>query len=287
MLRAVKSFGIGSSVKRREDVRLLTGQGRFLDDVNEPEQVYAAFVRSPHAHAQLEALDATRACAVPGVLGVFTARDLAADGVGTIPTLIAERGGGIRNRDGTRFAEPLWYPLATDRVRHVGEPVAVAVAITREVALDAAALVEVSYTARPAVVDAATARAVDASLLHDGVAENLCYDWECGDAAATATAMARAAHVAHLTVVDNRLITCFLETRGVLARWDEPDGRYTVHASLQSVHQLATNLARILGAPNGRVRCIAGDVGGGFGSKIQPYPEYVAVAWAADVWAVP
>src|SRR5260221_12129404 len=117
-------FGIGASVKRREDRRLLTGQGRYVDDVNVPNQAHAAFVRSPHAHADLVAIDAAPALAVDGVLAVFTSRDLVADGGGTIPTLIAERGGGIRSRDGSPFAEPPWHPLAIDRVRHVGQPVA-------------------------------------------------------------------------------------------------------------------------------------------------------------------
>ena len=124
------SFGIGAPVRRREDVRLLTGQGRYADDVNAPGQAYAAFVRSPHAHAAVNAIDGAAARAVPGVLAVFTGRDLVADGVGVIPTLIAERGGGIRSRDGSAFAEPPWHPLATDRVRHAGEPLAIVVAAT-------------------------------------------------------------------------------------------------------------------------------------------------------------
>src|SRR2546425_26279 len=199
------TFGIGASVKRREDQRLLTGEGRFADDFNGPGQAHAAFVRSPHAHADVLAIDAAPAKAVAGVLAVFTGHDLAADGVGGIPTLIAERGGNIRSRDGSPFAEPTWLALATDRVRHV----------TR------------------------------------------------------------------LTLVDTRLITCFMEPRAALAAWDAATGRYMIHASLQSVHQLAANLARMLGVARDRVRCITGDVGGGFGSKIQPYPEYVALAWAA------
>jgi carbon-monoxide dehydrogenase large subunit len=274
-------FGIGASVKRREDVRLLTGQGRYADDVNAPGQVYAAFVRSPHAHADVGSIDAAAAQAVPGVLGVFTARDLIADGVGTIPTLIAERGGGIRSRDGSPFAEPLWYPLATDRVRHAGEPVAVVIATTSVAAQDGAEAVAVRYAARPAVVDGLAALAEGAPQVHAGAARNRCYDWECGDAAATARAIADAAHVTRLTLLDNRLITCFLEPRAALAEWDTATERYTLHASLQSVHAQAANLARVLGVKRERVRCVTGDVGGGFGSKIQPYPEYVALAWAA------
>jgi carbon-monoxide dehydrogenase large subunit len=275
------SSGIGAPVRRREDYRLLTGQGRYADDLKAPGQAYAAFVRSPHAHADVLAIDAMAARGVAGVLGVFTGRDLLADGVGAIPTLIAERGGGIRSRDGSPFAEPAWYPLPTDRTRHVGEPVALVVATTPAAAQDGVAAVAVNYAVRRPVVDAVAALAEGAPVLHGGVARNRAYDWECGDAAATVRAMDAAAHVTRLALVDNRLVTCFLEPRAALAEWDPAAERYTLHASLQSVHAMALNLARILRVPTARVRCVTGDVGGGFGSKIQPYPEYAALAWAA------
>ena len=274
-------FGIGASVKRREDLRLLTGRGRYAEDCNAAGQVYAAFVRSPHAHADVVAIDAAPARAVAGVLDVFTGHDLIAGGVGAIPTLIAERGGGIRNRDGSPFAEPAWYPLATDRVRHVGEPVAIVIGATPAATLDGAQAVAVRYLGRLAVVDAVATLAEGAPSLHAGVARNRAYDWECGDAEATARAIATAAHVTRLALVDNRLVTCFMEPRAALAEWDAGAGRYTLHAGLQSVHQLAMNLARVLGVAAEHVRCVTGDVGGGFGSKIQVYPEYVALAWAA------
>src|SRR2546428_4218106 len=275
------SFGIGASVKRREDHRLLTGRGRYADDVNAPGQTYAAFVRSPHAHADMVAIDAAPARAVAGVLDVFTGRDLLADGVGAIPTLIAERGGGIRNRDGSPFAEPAWYPLATDRVRHVGEPVAIVIGATPAATQDGAQAVAVRYPGRPAVAAASPATAQGAPSLHAGVARNRAYDWECGDAEATARAIATAAHVTRLALVDNRLVTCFMEPRAALAEWDDGAGRYTLHAGLQSVHQLAANLARVLGVRTEQVRCVTGDVGGGFGSEIQPHPEHLALALAA------
>jgi aerobic carbon-monoxide dehydrogenase large subunit len=273
--------GIGASVKRREDLRLLTGRGRYAEDVSAPGQAYAAFVRSPHAHADVISLDAKPALAIAGVLGVFGGRDLVADGVGPIPTLIAERGGGIKSRDGSAFAEPVWHPLAIDRVRHVGEAVAIVIGASAAAARDGAEAVRVRYAEKPAVVDAVAALARGAPRLHDGVADNRAYDWECGHPEATARAIASAAHVTRLTLVDNRLVTCFLEPRAALAEWDAVAGRYTLHAGLQSVHQLAANLARVLGVPADRVRCVTGDVGGGFGSKIQVYPEYVALAWAA------
>src|SRR2546427_7862016 len=275
------TFGIGASVKRREDQKLLAGEGRFADDFNGLGQAHAAFVRSPHAHADVLAIDAAPVKAVAGVLAVFTGHDLAADGVGGIPTLIAERGGNIRSRDGSPFAEPTWLALATDRVRHVGEPIAMVVATTPAQARDGAEAVVVRYAARPPVVDAVAALGDGAPQLHAVATRNRVYDWECGDAAATDRAFAIAAHVTRLTLVDNRLITCFMEPRAALAAWDAATGRYTIHASLQSAHQLAANLARILGVARDRVRCITGDVGGGFGSKIQPYPEYVALAWTA------
>jgi aerobic carbon-monoxide dehydrogenase large subunit len=272
---------VGAPLKRTEDERLLTGRGRYAEDWSAPGQSHAAFVRSPHAHADVVAVEAAPALALPGTLAVFVGRDLVADGVGSIPTLVAERGGGIRNRDGSTFAEPTWWPLVVDRVRHVGEPVAVVVAETAAAAWDAAQAVAVRYAPRPAVVDGLAALRAGAPRLHPDVAGNRVYDWQCGDVEATARAIAEAHHVTRLTVVDNRLVTCFLEPRAALAAWDAATGRYTLHASLQSVHQLAANLARILGVAADRVRCVTGDVGGGFGSKIQPYPEYVALAWAA------
>src|SRR5439155_5226207 len=145
---------VGASVKRTEDPRLLTGRGRYAEDWNAAGQAHAAFVRSPHAHAEIVAVDAAPALAVAGVLGVFTGRDLVADGVGAIPTLIAERGGGIRSRDGSPFAEPTWRPLAIDRVRHVGEALAIVVATTPAAARDGADAVAVEYAVRPPVVDA-------------------------------------------------------------------------------------------------------------------------------------
>src|SRR5262245_59478711 len=273
--------GVGASVKRREDFRLLTGRGRYAEDVNAPGQAYAAFVRSPHAHADVISLDAKPALAIAGVLGAFSGRDRAADGAVSLPTLIRERGGGITSRDGSAFAEPTWRPLAIDGVRHVGEPVAIVIGASAAAARDGAEAVRVRYAENPAVVDAVAALASGAPRLHDSVVDNRAYDWECGDPETTARAIASAAHVTRLTLVDNRLVTCFLEPRAALAEWDAAAGRYTLHAGLQSVHQLASNLARVLGVAADRVRCVTGDVGGGFGSKIQVYPEYAALAWAA------
>jgi len=271
--------GIGASVVRREDHRLLTGTGCYADDVNLPGQAYAVFVRSPHAHADIVAIDVATAASMPGVVAVFTGADLVAGGLQPIPTLIAERCADMRNRDGTPFAEIPWHPLAPLRVRHAGEPVAMVVGSTPAIAADAAERVAVTWAPRAVVTEARSALAAGAAQLHDHLPGNRAYDWECGDAAATAQAIARAAHVARLTLVDNRLVTCFMEPRAALAAWDGE--RYTVRAGLQSVHALSLNLGRMLGVPTDRVRSVSGDVGGGFGTKIQTYPEYAAITWAA------
>lgn len=277
--------GIGASVLRREDERLLTGRGRYTDDLSVPDQVYAVFVRSPHAHADIGEISIGRALALPGVLGVFVGADIVSGEIGVIPTLIAERGGGkLRSRDGTSFAEPMWPVLAMGRVRHVGEPVAIVVAATPSQALDAAEAVDVAYAPCPHVVDGARALVPGAPQLHADVMGNRAYDWECGDPAATTRAIDTAAHVVRVSVHHNRLVTSYLEPRAALAEWDPTwsagRGRFTLHASLQSPHANATVLARILGVDPDQVRGASGDVGGGFGSKNHPYPEYAVLMWA-------
>ena len=168
----MSATGIGASVPRREDLRLLTGQGRYSDNRNAPGQAYAAFVRSPHAHADIDSIDAGDARKMPGVIGAFTAKDLLADGLNPVPTLLAERSGGITNRDGTPFAEPPWFALAADRVRYVGEAVAIVIAETPFAAQDAAEAVIVNYTTRGATVDMLTADAPGAPQLHDCAPRN-------------------------------------------------------------------------------------------------------------------
>ena len=277
----MSATGIGASVPRREDLRLLTGQGRYSDNRNAPGQAYAAFVRSPHAHADIDSIDAGAARKMPGVVGVFTAKDLLADGLNPVPTLLAERSGGITNRDGTPFAEPPWFALAADRVRYVGEAVAIVIAETPFAAQDAAEAVIVNYTTRGATVDMLTADAPGAPQLHDCAPRNHCYDWECGDGQATARAIERATHVARMRLVDNRLIICFMEPRSAIGMWDASANRYTLFAGLHSIHQHAGNLARVFGIPLDRIRCVTDDVGGGFGARNQLYPEYIAITWAA------
>ena len=278
----MSTTGIGASVLRREDKRLLTGAGQYTDDLAVAGQTYAVFVRSAHAHADITGLDVKRALAMPGVLGVFTGRDLQAGGVTPIPTLLAERDAGMKSIDGTPLPEPAWHVLAIERVRHVGEPMAVVVADSLAHAHDAAEAVIVHYVERPVVINAKAALLPSATPIHaDLPVNNRAYDWQCGDASATAQAFGAAAHVTRATLVDNRLVTCFMEPRAAIALWDAKAERLTFHAGLQSVHALAENIARILGLRTDQVRGISGDVGGGFGTKIQAYPEYAVIAWAA------
>ena len=274
--------GIGASVLRREDKRLLTGAGQYTDDIAVAGQTYAVFVRSTHAHADITALDIQSALAIPGVLGVFTGHDLQQSGVTPIPTMLAERGAGMKSIDGTPLPEPAWHALAIDRVRHVGEAIAVVVAQSAAIAQDAAEAVIVRYAERPVVVNAKAALLPGAASVHaDLPVNNRVYDWQCGDVAATDRALKQAAHVTRASLIDNRLVTCFMEPRAAIAEWDAKTERLTFHAGLQSVHALAEILARILGLRTDHVRAISGDVGGGFGSKIQAYPEYVVIAWLA------
>ena len=275
------NFGIGQPVRRTEDARLLAGRGRFTDDIDLPGQAHMAVVRSPHAHARLRALEAAGALAMPGVLGVLTANDLAADGIGGIPALVRDPGFAFSNRDGTEMPDPPYPVLAAGKVRYAGEPVAVVVAETRAAALDAAEAVTVDYAPLAAVSEAAAALAPGAPLLRVEAPGNQAFDWETGDAAAVDSAFAGAAHVARIEVVNNRVVHSYLEPRAALAAYDVAAGRYTLYVGSQGAHRQKNTLALVLGIDAERVRVISGDVGGGFGGKGFVYPEHVLVAWAA------
>jgi carbon-monoxide dehydrogenase large subunit len=269
-------FGVGQALRRVEDQRLLIGEGRYCDDVTLPGQAVAVLLRSPHAHAELGAIDTAEARAAPGVLGVFTAQDLAAEEIGDIPCLAPVRGKG-----GSRTIQPPKPVLARGRVRHVGDPVAVVVAETRAQALDAAELVAVDYADLPAVVGSTRALLPGAPQLWDEAPGNLAVDWELGDAAAVARAFERAAHVTRLTLVNNRIVVNALEPRAALGQYDLESGRFTLTTSTQGSHRLLGSLSRILGVPKDRIRVLTPDVGGGFGMKIFTYSEQVLVLWAA------
>ena len=268
-------FKIGDAPKRREDLRFVTGRGRYLDDMTFESLAHAVVLRSPHAHARITHIDAGAACAVPGVLAVLTAAEAAADG------LSALRPGAETN---TVTGEPFLFEpqplLAADKVRHVGEAVALIVAETREQALDAAELVAIDYAPLPAVTTTDAARAAGAPLVTDKAPGNLCLDWRYGDRAAADAAFAKAAHVVRLALDNHRVVTNPMEPRGIVGTYDDATGRYTAYVSAQSIHVTRDFTARALGVEKDRVRFVAPDVGGGFGAKNFVYPEHALLLWA-------
>jgi len=269
--------GIGASVRRKEDFRFLQGRGAYTDDFNRPGQLYAWILRSPHAHARIRGIDTARAAAMPGVVAVFTGADMAADNVGGLPC-----GWQIHNKDGSPMAEPPHPVLAQGKVRHVGDPVAVAIAATREQARDAAEAIAVDYEVLPAAATMEAALKPGAPLIHDGAPGNLCYDWHIGDRAAVDAAFAGAKHVVRLDLVNNRLIPNAMEPRAALGEYDRSTGEYTLTTTSQNPHVIRLLMgANVLHIPESKLRVIAPDVGGGFGSKIYHYAEEAIVTWAA------
>jgi carbon-monoxide dehydrogenase large subunit len=267
---------IGQSVRRKEDGRFITGSGQYTDDVTLPGQTFGVFVRSPHAHARIRSIGLDAAQAAPGVIRIFVGADLAEAKVGGLPC-----GWLIHSKDGSPMKEPPHPVLAQGKVRHVGDQVALVVAETLLQAKDAAELVEVDYEELPAVIDVATA-ATAASAVHDDIGGNVCYDWSHGDAAAVDAAMAAAAHVTTLELVNNRLAPNAIEPRACNAQYTKHDESYTLYVANQNPHvERLLMCAFVLGLPESKVRVIAPDVGGGFGSKIFLYPEDVALVWAS------
>ncbi len=267
---------IGEAPKRREDARFVTGGGAYLDDLAFGGLAHAVVLRSPHAHARIDSIDAAAARAVPGVLAVLTAADADADGLQPMrPTIEAN----VQTGEPFAFApQPL---LARDKVRHVGEPVAVVVAETRAQALDAAESVAVDYAPLPVVTTAAAARAAGAPEISPEVPGNVCLDWRTGDAAAVAASFAAAAHLVTLSFDNHRIVTNPMEPRGAVGAYDAGQDRYTLHVSSQNIHGNRDATARALGVPGASVRFIAPDVGGGFGAKNFTYAEHALVLWAA------
>jgi carbon-monoxide dehydrogenase large subunit len=268
---------IGARIQRKEDYRFLTGAGQYTDDVSLPNQSYAAFVRSPHAHAKINNISLANAQNAPGVIAIFTGADLAEAKVGGLPC-----GWLITDVHGQPMKEPPHPCLAQGKARHVGDAVAVVVAATLEQARDAAEKVEVDYEVLPAVVDAAKARAKGAPALHEIAPDNTCYVWALGDKAAVDAAFAKAAHVTKLDLVNNRLVPNAIEPRAAIGVYNRADEGYTLYVSSQNPHvERLLMTAFVLGLPEHKVRVIAPDVGGGFGSKIYLYAEDVVVTWAA------
>ncbi len=270
-------FGIGQPVTRKEDGRFLTGQGRYVADIDLVRQVYAVFLFSPHAHAQIRSIDKAAAEQVPGVYAVLTGEDWAADGLGSLdPEAMPEDMGGPK---GYRTKRP---PLAQGRVRYVGERVAVVIAATEAIARDAAELVAVDYEILPAAVTVEAAVRPGAPLVHDGIPDNTSFTMRLGNRDAADAAFARAHHVTRLSLYNNRLTAVTMEPRGCIADYDPGTRRYVLYSSTQNVHGVRQTLAHhILHVPESRIRVVARDVGGGFGMKGNVYPEEAILVWAA------
>lgn len=269
-------FGIGQAVTRIEDDRLLTGRGRFVDDLLFPDEAHLVFVRSPHAHARVISIDTQAATRVPGVVAVFTGADLAADGVGHFPVNL-----GLKNDAGKPMSVPPYPPLATGVVRCVGQTVAAVVADSRAAAERGANRIVVDYEPLGAVVSTRDAKAAGAVELWPGSPGNVAAVSRWGDAAACDAAFARAAHIARIAIDNQRLAPVTLEPRGGAALFDAASGRFTYHASSQSPTGFRNTLAEVLKLPPADIRVLVGDVGGGFGMRMMVYAEDVVCAYAA------
>ncbi len=267
--------GIGASVRRKEDLRFLSGRGQYVDDIARPGQVHAAILRSPHGHAAIRGIDTAAARAMPGVLAVYTSADLTA--LGGIPC-----GWQIHNKDGSPMAEPKHPVLAEGKVRHVGDPVAVVVAETRALAKDAVEAILVDYDVLPAAASLAAALAPGAPALHEAAAGNICYDWHIGDKSVTDAAFGRAHKVVKFETTNNRLVPNAMEPRAAIGDYDAMSGDYTLYTTSQNPHVIRLLMgAFVLQIPESKLRVVAPDVGGGFGSKIYHYAEEAIVTWAA------
>jgi carbon-monoxide dehydrogenase large subunit len=268
---------IGASVKRTEDIRFITGKGHYVDDVNRPGQTYAYFLRSPHAHATIDKIDLSAALKAPGVVAIFTGDDIAADKVGGLIC-----GWMIHSKDGSPMKAGAHPALAQGKVRYVGDHVAVVIADTYAQARDAAEKIEVHYTELPAVADTATAAQSGQAQIHEVAPNNTIFNWHLGDKTATDAAFASAAHVTKLDLLNNRLIPNAMEPRAAVAEYDSGTDAITLFTTSQNPHVARLVLSAFVGlAPEHKLRVIAPDVGGGFGSKIFIYPEETVCAWAA------
>lgn len=275
--------GVGARVARKEDKRFITGAGRYVDDMVVPGMKHAAFVRSPHAHAEIKNIDVTKAQAMPGVIGVLTGKELKADGIGNIIC-----GWMIHSKDGSPMKMGAWSPLAFDRVRYVGDAVVIVVAETKGQARDAAEAVDITYEELKAVVDAPKALERSAPQIHPEADGNLIFDWELGDSTATNAAIKAAAHITRMKIVNNRLVPNAMEPRAALGYYDKAEDHYTCWTTSQNPHLARLVMSAFYNvAPENKLRVIAPDVGGGFGSKIYIYPEEIICLWASKKTGVP
>ncbi len=271
------SDGIGARVKRKEDKRFITGKGKYTDDIRVDNQAYAAFVRSPHAHAKVVSIDASGAEAMEGVLAVLNGAQLTGDGIGNIIC-----GWAVTSKDGSPMNMGAWSALATEHVRYAGDAVAVVIAESQSLARLAAEAVEVEYEELPVLVSTLDALADGAVQIHENAPGNLIYDWEIGDAAAADAGLAAAAHVTEMEITNNRLSPNPMEPRSALAIHDEAEDHYTLYTTSQNPHVARLVLSAFYNvAPEHKLRVIAPDVGGGFGSKIYIYPEEITCLWAS------
>jgi carbon-monoxide dehydrogenase large subunit len=268
---------IGESVLRKEDIRFLTGAGQYTDDVQLANMSYTVFVRSPHAHAKIKSINKKAAASAPGVIAVFDGQDVANDKIGGLPC-----GWLITSTDGQPMKEPPHPILAQGKVRYVGDHVVMVIAETLEQARNAAELVEIDYEVLPAVVGVLDAKKSGAPVLHDIAPDNHCYKWAIGDKAAVDAAFAKAAHVTKIDITNNRLIPNAMEPRAAIGSFNRASDEYTLYVANQNPHvERLLMTAFVMGLPEHKVRVIAPDVGGGFGSKIYLYAEDVCVTWAA------
>jgi len=270
-------FGIGQGVRREEDPRLLTGRGYYVNDVNLPKQAYTHILRSPHAHADIRSIDTTAAKAAPGVLAVFIGADVVADGLG-FPGMPAK----WKRPDG----QPMKYrpqpPLATDRVRYVGDPVAMVIAETINQARDAAELIDIDFNMLPSITDTAQTVEADAPLVWDDYPDNISGMFQSGDADAADAALSGATHVIKRRFVISRVFANYMEPRGAIGDYDPREDRYTLYADVQYPHRVRQVLAeKIFRIPEQNIRVVSRDVGGGFGTKGWQYAEHRLTLWAA------
>src|SRR5882757_556524 len=269
--------GIGAPVRRKEDFRFITGHGQYTDDVVRPGETKAIFVRSPHAHAKIKSIDVSEAKKMPGVVDVLTGAQLATDKIGNLIC-----GWMIHSKDGTPMKMSAHPALASGKVNCVGDAVAVVIAESTAQGKDAAEKVKVDYEVLTAVIDPAKAQAPGAPQIHADIPNNTIYQWHLGDAKATTAAFAAAKHVTKLDIVNNRLVPNAMEPRAALAEYDEGTDHLTLWNTSQNPHVARLVIAAFVGmAPEHKLRVIAPDVGGGFGSKIFIYPEEVVCLWAA------
>jgi len=267
---------IGQSVKRVEDKRFITGQGRYTDDIVLPRMVHAYILRSPYAHARIKSIDTSEALAMKGVVAIYTGKDF--ENINGVPC-----GWQVNFKDGTTMREPKHPLLVLDKVKHAGDGVAMVVAETKEIAADAAEAINVKYEVLKAVTNPKEALAPDAPLVHDEFPDNIAFDWQIGnDKAEVDAAMASAHHITKLDFTNNRVVPNAMEPRSYIGDYDTAYDRYTLYTSTQNPHLIRLLMcAFVLGIPEHKVRVVGPDVGGGFGSKIYHYTEEALVTWAA------